>query len=276
MITVDSRQWFELKGQYENPYPLPQELAECANLSLVRVYPSKKTQPGWGALEFVKNQMMGYFAPKRALRFWDRNHLPFGIVMRSIPYVVIDIDGKNGGIEMAQVLELPPTLAEISKSENGFHLFYTLPTALWDDERGYNELIDQIGLLPGIDIKGTGIVYHYGNQLWNNMQAVPLPESLSHLISRAGEAKRAARITREGVSSLSEDERVILHDQLKTDLESTTFTEGSRNNKLFAIGAKLASAYYPAWDLALYDRGAEIGLTSDEVSDIIKNIEKYT
>lgn len=274
-LTADTRQWFELNGQYTEDLAVPPSI-HTTDLDLVRVYPNKKTQPGWGAVDFVKNHCMGYFAPKRALRFWDNHRLPFGIVMRSIPYVVIDIDGKNGGIEMAQILELPETLAEISKSGNGYHLFYRIPDAVWDKERGFNQITDQIGILPGIDIKGTGIVYHYENQRWNDLEPVELPESLSHLIIRAGEARRAARITREGVSGMDPDELVIVHDQLKEDLESATFVAGGRNNKLFAIGAKMAAAYYPAWDLALYDKGAEIGLDTDEVSAIISNIEKYT
>lgn len=269
------KQWFENPDQYQGDEAIPREL-RFERLSLIRCYPNGKTQPGWGGADYVGNQAKGYFNPVRALKFYDKYNSPFAIVMRSIPFLVVDIDGKNGGIEMANMLDLPPTLAETSKSGNGYHLFYEVPESVWNDERGHAEFPDLIGLIPGVDIKGTGIVYHHPHQRWNSMTPVEAPEELLRLIGRAGEAKRVSRLTKEGVSNMDEDDLVILHDQLRDELFETKFVEGRRNTKLFAIGAKMAAAGYPGWDVALYDRGLEIGIDTDEVTDIITNIEKYT
>ena len=166
--------WFE-EEWYTDDSPLPEELIRTANdLSLVRVFSSGETQPGWGAESFVENFNAGAFRPERALRFYERYSEPFGIVMRSVDLICVDIDGKNGGLETAHILDLPETLAEKSKSGNGYHLFYKV-YGMWDEKYAYNEFPDVIKLIPGVDIKGTGIVYHYPQQRWNSRLIAPLP-----------------------------------------------------------------------------------------------------
>ena len=62
---------------------------------------------------------------------------------------------------------LPPTLAETSKSGDGYHLFYLVDEE-WDDEKGYGLLGDRIGIEQGVDIRATGCVYHHPQQRWND------------------------------------------------------------------------------------------------------------
>ena len=270
-----SKQWFEDNDQYFLSKALPNEI-EYNRLSLIRVYPSTgKTQPGWGAAEFMKNYLGNAFDPQRALRHFEKYGSPFGIVMRSVPYIVVDIDGKNGGIPTSKVLDLPETLAERSKSGNGYHLFYKVPHALWHDVRGYDEFPDLIGLVPGVDIKGTGIVYHYPSQKWNGKPIANLPKSLDTLLSRARDIKRTYRLTRDGTSKLDDDELMLVHDELQNALNQP-IASGFRNQKLYKIGARMFAANYPNWDTALIERGTELGLDTNEIDDLIHNISQYS
>ena len=79
-----SKQWFEDNDQYFLSKALPNEI-EYNKLSLIRVYPSTgKTQPGWGAAEFMKNYQDNAFDPQRALRHFEKYGSPFGIVMLGV------------------------------------------------------------------------------------------------------------------------------------------------------------------------------------------------
>src|SRR5690606_24699603 len=204
--------WYE-NEKYEVD-GLPKEISEYPSLALVKNYPNGKTQPGWGAKDFMDNYQKGLFDPKKALHFAEKSGFPYSIVMRSLPMICVDIDGKNGGIETARVLSLPRTLAERSKSGNGYHLFYRIPYPVQDPLRGYAEIPDIVGLIPGVDIKGTGLVYRYAHQRWNRHPILTAPPQLLELMTNASEVRRRARITREGVANLDPDELVIIHDEL--------------------------------------------------------------
>ncbi|QQO39289.1 DNA primase/polymerase [Microbacterium phage CrunchyBoi] len=268
-------QWFEDKEQYTSDAPLLPEIEAQPELDLVRVYPNGKTQSGWNIKEYMENHEAGAFKPRRALKFYDMYNMAFGISMRSVPYIAIDIDGKNGGIETANALRLTKTAAEISKSQNGFHIIYEVPFTQWNEKRGFDELPDILGILPGIDIKGTGILYHYPGQLWNTHPIMPLPQKLFELVASTRDTRRLRRLSRVNTSDMDPDDLVIAHDQLKTELAGK-FTQGGRNQKLYAIGSQMRAAAYPDWDSALYERGAQIGLDMDEVTSIIRNIEAYS
>jgi hypothetical protein len=267
-------QWFENLDQYVDEKPLPRWMEKENNLSLIRLYSSGKTQPGWGAKDFMLNQRKNAFDVNRALRFYHKYGQPFGVVMRSLPAVCVDIDGKNGGIKTANALQLTETSAETSKSGNGFHVFYSVTHAEWDALLGYNEFPDIIGLIPGVDIKGVGVVYHYHNQRWNERELEPLPKSLSTLITRTKTVRHSMRMMRTDVVDMDPDDLVILHDQLKDQLNKK-IPEGLRNQTLYAIGARMITAGYPSWDLALMERGHQLGLDEDEMADIVLHIEKY-
>jgi|SRR6478609_759199 len=268
-----NQQWFEDHDQYFSR-DLPAQLANWPKASLVRVNSNGTTQKGWGRDEFVRNQAEGHFQVERSLRLFDRYAQPYGIVMRSLPMICVDIDGKNGGIGTSKVMALPKTLAERSKGGNGYHLFYSVPYTVWDVEYGYDEFPDVIGLIPGVDIKGTGIVFHFANQKFNNLDVAPLPPSLGELIGRAREIRYQTRVTAHGALALDEEELAILHDSLLTKLNSK-FTAGSRNNQLYKIGARMQAANFPNWEAEVRRRGLEVGLPPDEVEELIRNVANY-
>jgi hypothetical protein len=266
-------QWFERLGQYVDQSPVPKEFLAHPKLSLIRLH-GKKTQQGWNSKEFMKNQELGAFEPTRAIRFFEKYSQPFAFVMRSVPFIVVDIDGKNGGIETANALHLPVSRAEPSKGENGFHVVYEVPYTKWDPQFGYNEFPDIIGLIPGVDIKGTGAVYHHKNQQWNEERIAILPDSLSQLMGRARDIRRAARIAREGTVDMDPEDLLILHDQLLDKLKKP-IRIGGRNQTLYAIGCRMLVSGYPAWDRAIFERGSDLGLNETELYELIRNIETY-
>ena len=147
-------QWFQTDEYiYESS---PVDLTPYAyqnGVATVAVYASGKSQPGWGELDFIRNYKLG------KLNGADRTDT-FAYVIRSLPMLVVDIDGKNDGIDHAKLLNLPPTMAETSKSGNGYHLWYLMDDS-WDDEKGYGRLSDRLGLVQGVDVRVTGCVFHY-------------------------------------------------------------------------------------------------------------------
>jgi len=267
-------QWFEDKTQYNITEALPDQILKDPKLALVRVYDSGKTQPGWGAKEFMLNYERKKFFPELALKKYHKYGEPFALVMRSLPLVCVDIDGKNGGELSARAMFLPPTLGEVSRSGNGYHLFYRVPYTDWNDERGYAEFPDIVGLVPGVDIKGTGLVFHYATQRWNDKDIELLPPTLMSLIGQVRDIKMASRLSREGTQNLDEDELVVVHDMLKTELHGK-IEQGSRNHKLYAIGARMQAAGYPGWSIEVFDRGLELGLEANELRELIRNVELY-
>lgn len=271
--------WFEESPRTGDPYhnrtPLPDQIKNYPGLALVRIDKDGRTQPGWGANEYMENFKAGAFEPDRALKFYDKYSLPFAVVMRSVPFICVDIDGKNGGLETARLLDLERTMAEKSKSGNGYHLFYRMPYSPFHEKYGYHEFPDLIGLLPGIDIKGTGVVYHYVHQLWNNLDLALCPPSLADVIGQARDVRREYRLSREGVGALDQEELIMLWDQLLDSLAKPV-NVGSRNNRLYQMGAKMLAAGVPFWDQHIQARAEELGLPSTEAMQIIVNIERYS
>lgn len=275
---------------YERPVPLPDEFYETPapkGLALVKVNSDGTTQAGWGALGgkdpktgvradgFMPRYMRGEFLHRRALHRYHQDGSPFAIVMRAQPMLCVDIDGKNGGLEHAKELGLTiATLAETSKSGNGYHLFYSTPEE-WDDEHGFGKFADAIGIVQGVDIRGAGCVYHYSSQRWNNRSVAPLPPFLEQKLTDREQKRQhgAARIT--AILSTTDDlEKIMLHDELITDLKKP-IRPGMRNQTLFAIGSKMKLADVPDWDRHVTERGEQIGLDAAELDKIVSNIETY-
>ena len=105
------QQWFQ-EDQYVHSDPPPVSLEAYAGdngVATVAVYANGKSQPGWGEKDFARNYKLGKF---NAIERTET----FAYVMRSLPMLVVDIDGKNDGIDHAKLLNLPPTMAETSKS----------------------------------------------------------------------------------------------------------------------------------------------------------------
>lgn len=249
-------------------------------IALVRAYADGQTQKGWGLTAkegdaFIPRYERGEFLSNRALYGYNQGKHGFAIVMRSTRLICVDIDGKNGGLEHAQNLgNLPYTLAERSKSGNGYHLFYEYEDE-WDSDAGFDLLPDQIGVTQGVDIRAVGCVYHYNTQRWNNRSISLLPEWLKDKMQER-QMKRlaaAARITHT-INTQDEMEILVMHAELLEEL-AKPIAQGKRNTTLFAIGNKLKQAAYPEWEQAVSDRASEVGLDLGEAEQIVANIGRY-
>lgn len=248
----------------------------------MRAWPDGRTDKGWGLNPprderdgFMPRYLRGDFNARRVLYGYERDKWTFAIVMRSIRLVAIDIDGKNGGIEHAKKLMLPPTLAETSKGGDGYHLFYDLDQT-WDDETGFGQLGDRIGFEQGVDFRGTGCVYHHKNQLWNDRVPAPLPTHLHELLSHREQRLAATHSRITSVLENQDDmEILMLHDDILSRL-AKPIPQGKRNNTLFAIGSEMRAAQIPEWDVKLDARAIELGLDRDETDKLVANIGKYT
>lgn len=243
----------------------------------MQVYPDGSTAPGWGETQFMAKYQANAFSARRAEVIYERHQTPFALVMRSMAMVCIDIDGKNGGIEEAEKMLLPITLAETSKSGNGYHLFYTVP-GLWDTTTGFAAVRDKINFRPGVDIRGVGCVYHHPQQQWNLHDPVPLPQLfLDELQKRTYDlAASLERIEKLVKSTDPDDEQelLVMQDTIQSKLTAPIPT-GRRNNTLFAIGAEMAQAQVPGWEKQVYDRGIELGLSDEEMTKLVSNVRKY-
>lgn len=269
---------------YSLDLPVHESFVESAGpkgLALVKAWPSGVTDPGWGlqgaegADGFMPRYTRGEFNERRVLHGYNKGMWAFAFIMRSVNLVCIDIDGKNGGLEHAKRLGmLPHTLAETSKSGDGYHLFYTTDEE-WNDVSGFGRLSDRIGLEQGVDIRATGCVYHHPQQRWNYKNPVPLPDHLrEQLLHR--EQKIAAQTERITKVLNSDDtmEVLIMQDEILSDL-AKPIPAGKRNNTLFAIGSQMQSAQIPDWETKLLDRATQVGLSSDEADKIVANINRY-
>lgn len=279
--------WWETE-LYAEDTPVPpafERLAGPEGIALVRAWPDGRTDADWGlnpgkradgsvGLGFLKAYAQGNFNARRVLYGYDRDKWAFAIVMRSVKLVCIDIDGKNGGLEHVKKLgALPRTLAETSKSGDGYHLFYEIDDE-WDTALGFGLLNDRIGIEQGVDIRGTGCVYHHKQQRWNGRRPVKLPEHLYETLRRR-EQKVAATQARIATTLATEDalEIAMLQDELEAELKRP-MPAGSRNNKLFAIGSSMAKAGVQDWGDKLRERGLQVGLDEDELDKLIANISR--
>lgn len=263
---------------YAEHYPMPLVLRLYSGpngTALVRAWPDGRTDPGWGETDFMANYLADKFNERRVLYGYDRGRWAFAIIMRSVSLVAIDIDGKNGGIDAAKKLVLPPTLAETSKSGSGYHLFYKTHEA-WDPKLGYGAMHDRIGWEQGVDFRGTGCIYHHDTQRWNDRAPVFLPDHLVDLIN-ARSQKTAATKARINSVLASGDERevLMLRDKILGRL-AKPIDQGKRNNTLFAIGSEMMQAGIEDWQEQLVARAIEVGLDQDEADKLVENICRYT
>lgn len=250
-------------------------------LALVKVWPDGRTDPGWGLQGkdggdgFMPRYLRGEFNERRVLFGYHKGRWAFAFVMRSMRLICIDIDGKNGGLEHAKRLgALPITLAETSKSGDGYHLFYSTGEE-WDDARGYALVNDRIGIEQGVDIRGTGCVYHHDVQRWNHHPIAQLPDYLVELLQQKEKraAASAARITK--VLDADDDMEVLmLHDELLSEL-AKPIPAGKRNVTLFAIGSQMFQARITDWEDHLERRAVQVGMSQEETDKIIANVQKY-
>ena len=239
----------------------------------VQVYDSDRTAPGWGKDEFMRKYLSRKFHDRRAEVIYERHQMPFALVMRSMKMVCIDIDGKNDGIASASGLVLPPTLAETSRSGNGFHLFYVVEDD-WDDQWGYQVMGDKIGFMQGVDLRGTGCVFHYPQQQWNTRLPVLLPEHVRDKITERPSLEKSVQAIQQTLASNDPVEVAIMQDTIESSL-GKPIPAGRRNNTLFAIGAEMKLAQVPSWEEKIYNAALANGLDDAEAEKIIKNVRRY-
>lgn len=264
---------------YDIDKPVPEAFlgtsAGPEGVALVRAWPDGRTDRGWGDAEFMAKYLADDFNARSVLYGHKRGKWAFAFIMRSVRLVCVDIDGKNGGLSHAKKLgALPPTLAETSKSGNGFHLFY-LTDEEWDDDHGYGEIHDRIGIEQGVDIRNTGCVYHHDTQRWNDRAPVMLPAYLKKLLLTKQQERvhRAAALVAV-LDSEDEMEILMMHDALLADL-AKPIPAGKRNNTLFAIGQQLKTAKVPDWEDKLAERAMQVGLDTDEIEKLVNNVTRY-
>jgi len=270
------------KGNYTFDEYVPAQFENFAGpngIALVKVWDGGVTEKGWGLKSnngkaFMELYNMGRFNQLRVLK--AKKPGPFAFVMRSMSLVCIDVDGKNGGFEHLKKLGyLPPTLAETSKSGDGYHLFYSTADD-WDSDTGFSVINDRVGVEQGIDLRGTGCVYHYVNQRWNDYSIAPLPQHL-HELFKANETVKKLNdvLINQVIANADVEELLLLQAEAIQDL-AKPIKEGARNNTLFAIGSKLKTLNVSEWRVLLRDRAIEVGLPANEAAKLVHNVDMYS
>jgi Bifunctional DNA primase/polymerase, N-terminal len=269
---------------YIGTVPIPPDLEERAGpegVALVRLWASGKTDAGWGLNGpgsqpgFIERYTKKRFETFRVLFGYEHRRWNFAFVMRSMRVVCIDIDGKNGGFNhVGKLGMLPYTLAEVSKSGNGFHLFYEVDD-VWDDKIGFGRFGDRIALEQGVDFRGTGCVFHHAEQRWNSRPIAKLPQHLEQRLVKKDQAVAAqVEAIIKILDSGDQTEVLLMHDTLISDL-AKPIPPGRRNTTLFAIGNQMKQAGVPSWETSLYDRAIQVGLDSEEAKKLVSNVTKY-
>ena len=284
-LNIPDKPWWETDN-YAFKDAVPDSLTHLSGpngVALLRAYQSGMTQKGWGLQPpkgesdaFMPRYTRGEFLPRRALFGYDKGETGFAFVMRSMKVLVIDIDGKNGGLEHATELgNLPLTLSETSKGGNGYHLFYETDE-VWDEaELGYAGFPDQIGIVQGVDIRAVGCVYHWQQQRWNNRPIAKLPTWLAdRMLERQKQRLAAAAKITNAVASQDPEELMLMQSDLEDELKKP-IAAGKRNTSLFAIGNKMKVAGITHWEGLIRARAADIGLEQDEIEKLIRNITRY-
>jgi hypothetical protein len=217
----------------------------------------------------------GEFNARRVLYGFERDKWAFAFIMRGTRTVCLDIDGKNGGYDGVKKLgKMPKTLAETSKSGDGFHLFFGVDD-VWDPVKGFGLYGDRIGIEQGVDFRGTGCVYHHKHQRWNGRSIAPMPDHLHELLQQRSQRQAAVNARIEGVLANDDPlEVLMLQDEILSDL-AKDIPEGKRNNTLFAIGSQMHTAQVPDWQDKIDERAQALGLDDEEITKLIANIERY-
>ncbi|AYD86145.1 DNA primase/polymerase [Microbacterium phage Burro] len=284
-LDFSKKPWYET-DQYGVSSALPPQLEDPTlwgpnGPALVKAYRSGETQKGWGLNPpkdekdgFMPRYVRGEFLQRRALHRFEHDEEPFAFVMRSARIVVVDIDGKNEGLEFVKELGLlPPTLAETSKSGTGYHLFY-LTAEAWDDKVGFSDVSDSIGLVQGVDIRNVGCIYHYPQQRWNDREIARVPAGLwQRLTEKLVQRQQAAAAIHTVIAQGDDLEVMMMQDALVDELNKP-LKSGNRNSYLFAIGNKMRQAQVTDWDAKVHARALEVGLPVEEADRLVSNISK--
>ena len=277
-----------MTDQYGGVEAVPPEFNDYAGpegVALVRAYRDGKTDPGWGlwrpgsgaeSAAFMWKYEHLAFRPDPIVYGFSNGRWNFAFVMRALRLVCIDIDGKNGGLtHVGKLGMLPYTLAETSKSGDGYHLFYATSEDVWSPVEGFAQFQDRIGLEQGVDFRATGCVYHHPPQRWNGRSIAELPAHLKKRLTAHTQAA-AARMSSivKTMDNQDPEEIALMHDALMDDLKKQ-IPAGRRNNTLFAVGVQLRLAQVDEWDQLLFDRALDVGLDHNEARKLVANVERY-
>ena len=281
---MQTQPWW-MTDEYLSATPIPAEFEQYAGphgIALVKAWQDGRTSRGWGLKPtekspgFMKSYESNTFRSDIVTFGYESGRWSFAFVMRSLRMVCIDIDGKNGGLVEARKLGmLPYTLAETSKSGDGFHLFYLTSDDQWGSETGFAMFNDRIALEQGVDLRSVGCVYHYKQQRWNNRALAELPQHLKDRLNR--DKQRSSGTTDEIIKILDAGdptEVAMMHDTMITDLNKQ-IPAGRRNTTLFAIGSQMMQAQIPGWPRLVHDRALALGLDIEEADKLLHNIKKY-
>ncbi len=272
---------------YLDATPIPVGIEQAAGpegVALVRAWPNGKTDPGWGLRREGDPENTGFMWKYEGNQFLDvpivhgfnQGRWNFAFVMRSLKLVCIDIDGKNGGdVGVGKLGMLPYTLAETSKSGDGYHLFYATSEDEWDPTLGFAQFADRISLEQGVDIRATGCVFHHPQQRWNERDIVELPIHLKkRLRDHAQKAAAQTAMIVKTIENQDDMEVLLMQDALLDDLKKP-IPAGRRNTTLFAIGQQMKAAQVPDWEQHLTLRANQVGLDQDEANKLVANVKKY-
>ena len=135
VLQIPTKGWWET-DQYGLQILIPavlehEDLWGPRGPAIVKAYSNGTTQVGWGLNPprdssdgFMPRYLRGEFLEKRTSAGYDQNRHAAAFVMRSARLIIVDIDGKNGGLQgIHQLGNLPFTLAETSKSGTGYQPF---------------------------------------------------------------------------------------------------------------------------------------------------------
>ena len=284
---MTTKPWW-MTDTYSIDSPLPDSFVGLEgphDIATVAVNANGTTQQGWGLLGkklpdgsrepgFMPRYPRSELNHRKTMWRYNKSRLPFAFVMRSLRVVAVDIDGKNGGFLGAQQLgELPETLAETSKSGNGFHLFYCTDEP-WDPDKGFALFDDHIGIVPGVDIRATGCVFHYSTQRWNGRDIVPIPPQLAQLLQQKKQYRMTTTDTTTSTDDMDEVDRLVTQHTLLEDL-AKPIPQGKRNNTFFALGSKMKAAGIEDWSQRIHDRADQLGLDIAETEKLVSNIATY-
>ena len=284
-LQIPTKSWWET-DQYSDESLIPVDL-QVPDLwgpqgpAVIKAWANGSTQTGWGLNPprdsnegFMPRYLRTEFNLRRLQPGYEKGRHAAAFVMRSARLIVVDIDGKNGGLEgVHQLGNLPFTLAETSKSGTGYHLWYITPES-WDDDLGFSEVGDAIGIAPGVDIRNVGCVYHWQTQRWNSRSITPVPANIwNRLREKKVKQEQAAAAISSVITTGDETEILIMQDALLDDL-AKPIPAGQRNTTLFAIGNKMRQAGIPDWRDRIELRAVKVGLDLTEAERITANIAK--
>lgn len=247
--------WYDDTAQYVEPtesFPLPK--GSCATLVT-----GHGTMSGWANDAWRNTDRFSVYDPRSPLRRFVYNP-QWGLIMASTGMCCIDIDdhdGRRTGFDSMERFDMPPTLAKISRSGRGRHLYYLMPQGMG--------VCDMIGVLPGVDWKARELTFFVrGVTLHNGLEPVELPEEFA-----VGIRWRMER----------HDEVAARHVARPGGVRSgcpylcrVPIPEGERNSTLNSWGYGLACNGWVDWYEHVNHRGRVSGLDRKEIQQIIRSI----